>query len=127
MNIHGTIIFFIVIALSCSSIDNKRLEWALALAGENRKEFEKVLSYYQFDAEKLAAARFLIENMPGKYSKKGAYQDSVKQLLSVSLKNGQTMDILFILRQNIHTKQVSVYVMDYVLWVSPLCVQSASL
>jgi hypothetical protein len=43
------------------------LEQALALAGENRPELEKVLSRYQQypeDSLKYKAARFLIENMP---------------------------------------------------------------
>ncbi|MEY8609662.1 transglutaminase domain-containing protein [Parabacteroides segnis] len=35
------------------------------MAGDNRKELEKVLNYYRDDSEKLTAARFLIENMPG--------------------------------------------------------------
>lgn len=40
------------------------LERALALAGENRQELEHVLWHYKDDSLKLAAARFLIENMP---------------------------------------------------------------
>ena len=41
---------------------------ALELAGDNRAELEQVLEHYSDDPEKLAAARFLIENMPGHYS-----------------------------------------------------------
>lgn len=41
-----------------------RLEYALQLAGNNRIEFEKVLSYYKNDSLKYRAAVFLIENMP---------------------------------------------------------------
>jgi len=40
------------------------LEWALRQAGENRAELEKVLQYYESDSLKLAAATFLICNMP---------------------------------------------------------------
>jgi hypothetical protein len=43
----------------------------LQLAGKNRKELEKVLKYYgknPADSLKLRAAKFLIVNMPGKYS-----------------------------------------------------------
>ena len=36
----------------------------MALAGENRQELEHVLWHYKDDSLKLAAARFLIENMP---------------------------------------------------------------
>ncbi len=38
------------------------------LAGDNRSELESVLNHYAKDPEKLAAARFLIENMPEHYS-----------------------------------------------------------
>lgn len=47
------------------SPDNQRLEQALQLAGDNRGELEKVLAHYADAPEKLAAARFLIMNMPG--------------------------------------------------------------
>ena len=46
---------------------------ALELAGDNRAELEQVLEHYSDDPEKLAAARFLIENMPGHYS----YADTI--------------------------------------------------
>ncbi|MBP5362438.1 MAG: hypothetical protein J6Y71_05370, partial [Ruminococcus sp.] len=44
---------------------NEYLEYALRAAGNNRGELEAVLEHYKDDPEKLAAARFLIENMPG--------------------------------------------------------------
>lgn len=53
---------------------DRRLEQALALAGENRVELEKVLSRYAYDPAdslKYRAARFLIENMPGYYYHEG--------------------------------------------------------
>lgn len=40
------------------------LEWALRQAGKNRAELEKVLQHYESDSLKLAAATFLIRNMP---------------------------------------------------------------
>ena len=49
---------------------NEYLEYALRAAGYNRSELEAVLDHYKDDPEKLAAARFLIENMPGHYSYK---------------------------------------------------------
>lgn len=48
------------------------IEKVLQQAGSNRKELEKVLKHYSrcpADSLKLRAAEFLIENMPGKYSK----------------------------------------------------------
>ncbi|WFE86603.1 hypothetical protein [Parabacteroides chongii] len=51
--------------IACASPDKQCLEQALTFAGENREELEKVLSHYTDDSLKLAAARFLIMNMPG--------------------------------------------------------------
>ncbi|MDE7374201.1 MAG: hypothetical protein K2M86_02570, partial [Odoribacter sp.] len=50
---------------------SKRLEAVLKYSGDNRPELEKVLEHYAHDAAdslKLAAAVFLIENMPGHYT-----------------------------------------------------------
>ena len=44
------------------------LEYALVAAGKNRSQLESVLSHYKDDPQKLKAAKFLIENMPGHYS-----------------------------------------------------------
>lgn len=60
---------FIVGILLCSACaekdeQKKKLEQALERAKENRQELEKVLSHYENDSAKLAAACFLIENMP---------------------------------------------------------------
>lgn len=60
------LIGFLCLAVSCSQQD-RQVEEALSLAGNNRRELEKVLEHYQGDALKLAAARFLIGNMPGAY------------------------------------------------------------
>lgn len=76
--------FFAVVLLgmiaSCASGD-KRLEEALAFAGENRQELEKVLAHYNQDPEKQEAARFLIRNMPHWYAYVGWQLDSVRQIL----------------------------------------------
>lgn len=55
---------------SCTgeTMSNDYLEQALELAGDNRSELEAVLEHYKDDPEKLRAAKFLIENMPGHYS-----------------------------------------------------------
>ncbi|WP_297905371.1 transglutaminase domain-containing protein [uncultured Parabacteroides sp.] len=63
------IIIFIVCTiclLSCdlpSSPEEKRLEYALRQAGDNRKELEYVIEYYKKDSLKKEAACFLIRNM----------------------------------------------------------------
>ena len=65
-------ISFILISLFCScksKIDY--LEYALIAAGRNRPQLEQVLEHYKDDPEKLAAAKFLIENMPAHYSYQG--------------------------------------------------------
>lgn len=55
---------FIILLISACSRNDIKLEHALDRAKENRQELEKVLRHYQNDSMKLAAARFLIENMP---------------------------------------------------------------
>lgn len=60
--------FLASLALSAPPQDRStELESALALAGANRPAIEAVLAHYaeENDAEKLAAARFLITEMPG--------------------------------------------------------------
>ena len=59
----------ILICLSCFSAcsNGESLEQALTYAGYNRAELEKVLDHYKHDSLKYRAAKFLIENMPGKY------------------------------------------------------------
>jgi hypothetical protein len=61
---------FIMVCVGCDQ-QNRRscyVEEALLLAGDNRAELEKVLTYYKNNPLKLNAALFLIENMPGHYS-----------------------------------------------------------
>ena len=57
-------LFFVFGLVSCQ---HGAMELALELAGDNRKELEKVLVHYQDSGLKYDAARFLIENMPGSY------------------------------------------------------------
>jgi hypothetical protein len=66
--------FFIILILLFASCFGAKsnLDIALELAGENRSELESVLEHYKDDPEKLAAAKFLIENMLVHYS----YRDS---------------------------------------------------
>lgn len=74
-------IFIIFPLLFACGKQNDKLETALRLAGNNRPELEKVLSYYSqspADSLKLRAARFLIENMPGHYTIVGGKVDSLR-------------------------------------------------
>ncbi len=65
-------IFFSVFLFccSCTQSDNASIEKTLSIAGNNSKELIKVIKHYRNsgDEEKLAAAEFLIANMPGHYS-----------------------------------------------------------
>lgn len=47
------LIYLMVLFSACTSYPDKRLEYALELASENRQELEKVLEHYQNDQEKL--------------------------------------------------------------------------
>ncbi|MDR0506065.1 MAG: hypothetical protein LBH32_04520 [Dysgonamonadaceae bacterium] len=55
--------FILLLSFSCQKKYDP-LEEALQMAGDNRAELEKVLSYYKKDSLKYRAACFLIENMP---------------------------------------------------------------
>ena len=72
------IIFFL---FSCSSPQDRKLNYTLKMAGENRPELEKVLEHYKNDPEKLAAARFLIENMYRHFAYQGEPVIRVKEAL----------------------------------------------
>ena len=56
-------IVIIVTAIITGCNNRSSLDRALELAGDNRSELEAVLNHYSDNPEKLAAARFLIENM----------------------------------------------------------------
>lgn len=64
----GIYLLLVIFLTACISPVNRHLDKTLSLAGENREELEKVLSYYASDSLKLAAARFLIMNMPYHFS-----------------------------------------------------------
>lgn len=70
-----------------------RLGEALRLAGENRGELEKVLEHYADEPQKLRAAEFIIENMPGHKSydpeKIGPFRE---QYEAIMFDNGLSID-----------------------------------
>ena len=64
-----------VLLTACGLQENRQLDDALALAGDNRRELQKALDYFSGDAGdslKLKACEFLIANMPGHYGYGGA-------------------------------------------------------
>ncbi len=80
------------------------LEQALELAGDNRAELEAVLDHYKDEPEKLRAARYLIENMPGHYSYRPGsrieeYYALGKNILTSSLSPKEQNDSLLKLYQ----------------------------
>ncbi|WP_139822928.1 hypothetical protein [Massilibacteroides vaginae] len=83
-------IILLLSCIACSSVDDRQLEFALQFAGKNRHELERVLEYYKKEPQKLAAARFLIKDMPGLYSYKCSQVDSVKSVLTKEMEAGTT-------------------------------------
>ena len=70
-------LFFVFGLVSCQ---HGAMEQALELAGDNRKELEKVLVHYQDSGLKYDAARFLIENMPGSYGVDSVSLEKLEQV-----------------------------------------------
>ena len=75
----GIILLLDILLIACTSPDNLRLEQALQWAGDNRDELEKVLTHYADAPEKLAAARFLIMNMPYHFSQEEYFISSKRE------------------------------------------------
>lgn len=69
------------ILVSCRQ--HSTLETAMFMSGDNRTELQKVLDHYADtgESQKLAAATFLIENMPGHYSFSGDWMDQCQQCI----------------------------------------------
>jgi len=69
--------------LSCSH-EISRLDTAIKLAGDNKKELKKVLVHYsesKSDSLKYKAAVFLIENMPGHYTVESKTINSCREIV----------------------------------------------
>lgn len=89
MKKYGFLYIVFLLLTACQSVNDKKLEYALELAGNNRKELEQVLEHYRDDSLKLEAAKFLIRNMPGHGSYTGKaienyYAEAAPILLSDS-------------------------------------------
>ncbi|MBR4265345.1 MAG: hypothetical protein IKQ46_04730 [Bacteroidales bacterium] len=90
---HNFFIILILLFASCTGAKSD-LDVALELAGSNRSELESVLEHYKDEPEKLAAAKFLIENMPAHYSYKS---NEIDGYYAVALKNQKVyVSILFL-------------------------------
>lgn len=81
-----SIIFSLAVIALCVSCGPKlqedpEIQKVLAKAGNNRGELEKVLKHYYGEPEKLAAARWLILNMPGHYTVDGPEIDSLEMVI----------------------------------------------
>ncbi|MDD3359736.1 MAG: hypothetical protein PHH72_12015 [Parabacteroides sp.] len=86
-------LYFVFIILITSACNNypKNVEQALQLAGKNRSELEKVLTYYgqkKEDSLKLKAAEFLISNMPFYYSLSGSDLNTFKSDFRQAINKG---------------------------------------
>lgn len=84
--VQGLLGVLLVVLAGCAG--SSRLEWALAFAGDNRQELEKVLVHYKDSGQKYDAACFLIENMPYYFSYKGRELDSVRVALAATSERG---------------------------------------
>jgi len=98
---NSRLFYFLFIPFFCFSCGKKQdyLEEALQLAGDNRTEFEKVLTHYRqnpADSLKYKAAVFLIENMPQHYSYKGEpvdhYYSEINKLFLMNYPSSETID-----------------------------------
>lgn len=86
---HILLFLSLMACISCSK-ENDRLQWALNQSGKNRKELEKVLTYYKAnptDSLKYKAAAFLIENMVFYYYYEGEQLNNYQTLFETIAKD----------------------------------------
>lgn len=97
------LLFFSTLVTSCSGRYDA-LQYAFRAAGKNKNELMKVLEYYKDNPEKLAAAQYLIENMPGHESylsdRIHDYYDIAYDVLSSDLTPVQQRDSLLHVSDN---------------------------
>lgn len=94
----AVVVVMVVTIITTSCSNNSPLNKALDYAGANRTELETVLEHYKDNPEKLAAARFLIENMPAHRSYQGdeihQYYKIAKDVISSNLTPVEQRDSL---------------------------------
>lgn len=66
------------------SNEEKYLESALVMAGENRSDLEKVLNHYADNPERLHAAKWLISNMPCHHTKTGPELEKYRRYYEIA-------------------------------------------
>lgn len=57
--------WFMIAIIVCSCNRNKRLDYALQIAGKNESELKTIVNHFKNEPQKSKAIKFLIENMPG--------------------------------------------------------------
>lgn len=101
-------VLFSFILSSCYLAEDKRLEYALDFAGENRGELEAVLRHYNNNPQKLEAAKFLIRNMPHYYSYRGWQLDKIKIKLKMLSKIKEVSDMTIVADSQLEHPNLSV-------------------
>ena len=123
---HIWALVFVAMFMACGG-NKTDLETALELAGSNRKELESVLDHYKDDPEKLAAAKFLIENMPAHYSysdpKIEDYYADALEIFKTKLSPNEQSDSLLKIKKfkypNLESKTISdikIMTADYLIY-----------
>ena len=115
-NVFILLIAFATVACSHYTTYTTDIEQVLKLAGNNRKELEKVLEHYRRhpgDSLKYRAAVFLIENMQGhlsvNYPETEEYYRQIRSIFAVENKTRSQADSLFQLIKVNHRKTKSAY------------------
>ena len=80
-----SILLLTVLLISCSSMEDKRLDFCLQAADSIAEELEKVLKHYEEEPEKLKAARFLLSNMLYNYAYTDGEIDNLKRVLTMAI------------------------------------------
>src|SRR5687767_6529631 len=90
-------LLFIITVLSGCAGNRSKLDASFELAGRNKNELQKVISYFEKSGDplKAKAAVFLIENLPfhRTYKKNGAFDscfDKIKQVTGSNLSGRRT-------------------------------------
>lgn len=86
-----SILLLTVLLISCSSMEDKRLDFCLQAADSNAEELEKVLKHYEEEPEKLKAARFLLSNMLYNYAYTDGEIDNLKRVLTMAIPQQETL------------------------------------
>ena len=87
------LLYSLIFFMSCSPKMDSPLEEVFKLAGKNKNELEQVINHYKgdpADSLKLKAAKFLILNMPGKYTE--SYDAPWEDVATVNMRWSSSSD-----------------------------------